>query len=107
VGARRIAFGAADLRFHAGNLIGSDFPVGEPTRVRVDLTNLAEVIEPGHRLAMLVSFGAPVNENRNFEPAITVMEGPSHLVVPIVRGTLGGPLADLDAYPPRPFPGKQ
>ncbi|MGQ0536661.1 MAG: CocE/NonD family hydrolase [Methanobacteriota archaeon] len=100
--------GAADLRFHEGNRQGKDFPTGTPTFVRFDLTNIAEVLEPGHRLALVVSYGDSSLRQPATKafPSITVHADAtpedSQLVLPIVEGTLGGSGPALD-YPPRPF----
>lgn len=102
--------GAADLRFHKGNFVGKDFPVNTPTNVRFDLWDIAESIEVGNRLAIVVSEGEtlPVNGRvgQPYRPAITVWADggaeASHIVLPFVEGTLGGEAPTLD-YPPRPF----
>jgi putative CocE/NonD family hydrolase len=104
---RAIATGAADLRFYHGNYVATDFPVGVPTNVRVDITNLAEVLEPGHRLGAAVSYGDVLERaSQPFYPNITLSaEGgleASQLVVPVVEGNLGGGGTRI-AYPPRPF----
>lgn len=105
-----VSHGAADLRFHEGNFVGRDFPVGSPTMVRIDLWDLAEAIEAGNRLAVLVSQGesppAYGRAGQPFYPAITVIADggaeASHVVLPVVAGTLGGAAPTL-AYPLRPF----
>ena len=107
-GVRYWAAGVADLRFHQGTMTGRDFPVGEATQVRVDITDLAEVLEPGHRLAVVVSRGDPLDRNgQAFYPNIGVETGggarlASQVILPVWCGSLGGstPRADL---PPRPF----
>lgn len=106
-----VAYGAADLRFHGGNMVGQGFPVDTPTAVRVDLWDNADVIEAGHRLAVVVgsaevsplgwgSVGVP------YSPRITVhADGDaetSHIVLPLIAGTLGGAEPTV-GYPPRPF----
>ncbi|HWH08468.1 MAG TPA: CocE/NonD family hydrolase C-terminal non-catalytic domain-containing protein, partial [Candidatus Thermoplasmatota archaeon] len=103
VGARALVQGAADLRFHAGGYRGRDFPVGTPTDVRVDVTNLADVLPAGHRLAALVSHGDPaLRTGQPHAPTLALDAAASHLVLPLVEGTLGGE-APATAYPPRPF----
>lgn len=96
--------GTADLRFHKGNYTGEPFPTGTPTHVRVDLTDLAETLEPGHQLAVVLSRGERMGAP--YAPNITVhADGgatASHIVLPVVSGTLGG-RAPKVAYPPRPF----
>lgn len=120
VGARGFSNGVADLRFHAGNLRGRDFPTGSPTFVRIDLENLAEWVPAGHRLAVVVSHGAPVGNvpqefvsddrigrtGQPYHPTIALGSGldpaASHLVLPFVDGGVEGRPPTLD-YPPRPF----
>jgi uncharacterized protein len=102
--------GAADLRFHQGNFVGKDFPVNTPTHVRFDLWDLAEEIDAGSRLAVVVSEGesppAFGRVGQPYRPAITVWADggaeASHIVLPFIDGTLGGD-APMLAYPPRPF----
>lgn len=104
--------GVADLRFHEGNYVGENFPVLEPTHVRVDLRNLAHVLEPDHQLAAVLSAGAPVGEKligrsgQPYSPTITLHGGEaataSQVVLPVTGGSLGGPAPAAD-YPPRPF----
>lgn len=94
--------GTADLRFHAGNMQGKDFPTDEPTGVRVDLTNLAEVVPRGHQVGVLISYGDPDHRtSQPYTPQITV-HGDSEIIVPVVDGTLGG-REPLGEFPPRPF----
>lgn len=106
--ARYLAGGAADLRFHEGTFQGRDFPTGVPTQVRIDIFDLAETIQAGHRLAMEVSYGETHMEwmGQPYPSTITVRtdgeELASHVVLPIVDGTLGGAAPTVD-YPPRPF----
>lgn len=102
-GARALVQGAADLRFHAGGYAGRGFPVGTPTDVRIDVTNLAEVVPAGHRLAVLVSHGDPaLRASQPYAPTLTLDPDASHVVLPVVEGTLGG-APPMTAYPPRPF----
>lgn len=107
--AQVLGWGTADLRFHDGRMQGTDFPTDQRTPVRVDLTNMAEVLEPGERLAAVVSYGNWFMRDTSmpFTPEITVhADGPataSHLLLPVVEGGLGGaPVPETD-YPPRPF----
>jgi putative CocE/NonD family hydrolase len=107
VDARQIAAGAADLRFHAGNFVAADFPVGSSTPVRVDFPSLATRLETGHRLALVLSTGEGYSKFTPLHyPTIGVVAGPeadaSHIVLPVVEGTLGG-APDPDVAPPRPF----
>lgn len=104
------ASGTADLRFHDGVFTGHDFPVNEPTPVRIDITNFAEVLHEGHRLAVVASYGDLLDRTgQPWTPSITLAPGAtadaldaSHIVLPFVTGTLGGAEPTLD-YPPRPF----
>lgn len=104
---RRLGVGVADLRFHNGNFQGTNFPINTRTPVRIDITNFAEIIPAGHRLGALLSYGDPLDRTgQPFYPQITLHQGmdaeSSHLVVPLVNGTLGGSPPTL-TYPPRPF----
>jgi X-Pro dipeptidyl-peptidase len=120
-GAKLLAEGAADLRFHDGRFRGRDFPTDGPQRVRVDLTNLADVVEAGHRIAVVVSGGelvepaepalAPADRRSSrwaagYTPTVTLHGGnratASHVVLPVIGPGLGGAKATL-RYPPRPF----
>lgn len=106
-GFTHMASGAADLRFHQGNYVGEDFPVDQPTPVRVDLYNEAWTLEPGERLAVVVSGeGWDINQAQPYYPVITLHGGTdgeaSHVVLPVAEGTLGGQAPTL-AYPPQPF----
>lgn len=99
--------GAADLRFHAGNLHGEDFPTGAANAVRVDLFNLAHEVPEGHRIAVVASgHGHQTRIGQPYVPTITLhgdgTSATSHIVLPLVAGTLGGEETDLE-HPPRPF----
>ncbi len=100
-----VSQGAVDLRFHDGGYLGEDFPVDQKTPVRTDLWNQALTIEPGQRLSILV-WAEYSQSNPVWTPEITLHggDGPeaSHIVLPLVEGTLGGEAPILD-YPPRPF----
>jgi putative CocE/NonD family hydrolase len=106
---RPLSEGAIDLQFHSSeDYKARPFPVGESTHVRVDIANLAEVLEPGHRLALVVSHGMYYRwaSAHEFFPLITVLgdgeAGSSHLVLPVVSGGFGGDAPTLE-YPSRPF----
>lgn len=108
-GVRVLAEGAADLRFNEGNFNGSNFQVDKPTQVRIELGDLAARLEAGHRLAFIVSYGEThidFSSGQPYFPTITIVGTEdvtsSHLVIPLVKGTLGGKKPRLD-YPPRPF----
>lgn len=100
--------GVADLRFHQGNYVGADFPIGSEEMVRVDLFDFAQRVAPGHRLAAIVSFGELGFESTGqpYFPRVTVhgaRDGlASQVVLPVVKGTLGGS-RPASVYPPRPF----
>lgn len=102
-GARPLTIGGADLRFHRGGFTPRPFSAGH---VRVDLASVAEVIEPGHRLAMAVGYG-DTDEHAEIGhfPLITLRSGPSaassQLVVPVVEGGFGGSSPAV-TFPPRP-----
>lgn len=95
--------GAADLRFHQGNAQGQAFPTGETTWVRVDLWSTAVSLTEGERLVAILSGSGydPRMSQPQYAPELTVA-GESHLVLPVVQGSLGGSTPTLD-YPPRPF----
>jgi X-Pro dipeptidyl-peptidase len=102
-GTRFLGLGAADLRHHAGNYVGSNFPTATPTQVRIEINNMAEVLGVGERLGLVLAYGdSTLDSPGEFYPVLTVHEAKSHLVVPVVRGTLDSaePWAE---YPPRPF----
>lgn len=85
----------------------SSLPVLEPTHVRIDLANVAPALEPGHGLALVVSRGLDRwGAARDFHPLITMLgdgsPDSSHLVLPVIDGSLGGEEPTLD-YPPPPF----
>ncbi len=105
---RPLTEGAIDLQYHQSEDYQAHlFPVPGPAHVRVDLANLSERLELGHRLALVVSHGVYYRwSTREFFPLITMLGGggveSSHLVLPLVRGSFGGAEPTLD-YPPRPF----
>jgi len=100
--------GAADLRFHQGNFVASDFPVNQPTHIRIDFADLAYVLKQGHRLAVTLSYGETHIDfvAAPFFPEIEVSgvggDLASHLIIPFVDGGLGGRKPKVD-YPARPF----
>ncbi|MFN2525635.1 MAG: CocE/NonD family hydrolase [Actinomycetota bacterium] len=106
---RPLTEGAVDLQFHASeDYQAHPFPVDEPTHVRVDLANLSEVLEPEHRLALVISHGVYYRwaSAHDFFPMITMYgdETPqaSHLVLPVLAGGFGGRPPTI-RYPARPF----
>ncbi|HJQ93972.1 MAG TPA: hypothetical protein VJ874_06805, partial [Candidatus Thermoplasmatota archaeon] len=102
-GTRFLGMGAADLRHHAGNYVGSDFPIGSPTEVRIEINNFAEVLGVGERLGLVLAYGDETVDGPNEHwPTLTIHEGRSHVVVPVVSGSLDS--ADpWPEYPARPF----
>lgn len=99
---RSMAFGAADLRHHAANYDGRDFPLDTPTGIRIDMTNLAESLAAGNQIAFVASYGDPGKfEAAPYAPSLTI-HGGSHVVWPVLEGTLGGEAPAME-YPPRPF----
>ncbi|MGH2829413.1 MAG: CocE/NonD family hydrolase [Actinomycetota bacterium] len=101
---RMPGYGAADLRFHAGSLSGSDFPVGTPTNVRMEIADFARELDPGMRIGLFLHYGEVPFEyaGQPYFPQLSVDAAASHIVVPFVTGTLGGAAPGI-AYPPRPF----
>lgn len=97
-----VSTGGVDLRFHEGNFRAKPFPFGTRTPVRVDLYNVALRLEPGDKLALVVRNPSD-RDTREYAPTVTV-HGASHVVLPLVEGTLGGAAPTLDP-PPRPFAG--
>lgn len=125
-GVKQWGRGIADLRFYQGNFVGRDFPVATPQKIRIDILDFAEVLDPGHRLAAVVSFGMATNDDgplglldsptnkgisdsyavTAYTPMISIHGGTdedsSHVLLPVVEGTFGGAEPAI-AYPPRPF----
>lgn len=101
-----ITSGAADLQFYNGNLQPQQFPTGTTTPVRVDFYNQAWTLQPGHRLGLNIDNGPSAYVAGTWTPNLRLHgDGTlgSHLVLPIVEGTLGGLPTGFD-YPARPFP---
>jgi hypothetical protein len=93
------------LRHHAGNLAPRPFPVGVPQVVRIDVPSLAERLEAGHRLGVLLShpaesYGGP------YPATLQIGAGTggesSHIAVPVVDGGFGG-TPPTENPPPRPW----
>jgi putative CocE/NonD family hydrolase len=101
-GARWISWGSADLSFYRTPFASHAFPVATPTNIRIDLSDVTYALAPGHRLALVLSYGEPWRHGGTTAfPTITV-QGTSQLVVPVAEGTLGGKRPTL-RYPQRPF----
>ena len=86
-----ISFGAADL-LHVTDMWGAHpFPTNVPTHVRIELTDIAQVVQPGHRLVLVLSAGDPVDHTSRYQPTITVhagsAAGPTALTLPVVAAT--------------------
>lgn len=103
-GTRFLAMGAADLQFYDGDFDGTMFPTDTQQPVRIDLNNVAEVVQAGSRIAVVIHYGDDVYGNPNpFTPTITVAAS-SQVVLPFTAGTLGGqPPSPGFSYPARPF----
>jgi predicted acyl esterase len=101
-GARPLGFGAADLRFHAGNFAAQPFPVGTETWVRIDVHAITEPLAAGHRLAVAFTYGDPTERHTQGSGATFTLAGDSFVDLPVVEGSLGGQAAPSGA-PPRPF----
>jgi predicted acyl esterase len=101
-GLRMVSRGAADLRFHTGGFEAVPFPTNTVTPVRIDLYHLAERVEAGERLALVLSTARPTTTTSTSRstrtPAAHGGNGPdtSHIVVPLVDGTLDGRRAPTD-----------
>ena len=86
-----------------GNWRAQPPPLGLRFAQRVDLTAIGHVVPAGHRVALLLSHGPPLDHTSKYLPSVTV-SGRSELVVPLTDGTLGGS-PPRHRYPPRPFAG--
>jgi putative CocE/NonD family hydrolase len=103
--ARPLTEGAADLAYHRStDYRAQPFPIGEPTSVRIDLANLAEVLEPGDRLGVVISHGV-YRDAHGYYPHITVHGSgsieSSQLVLPVVAGGFDAEAPTL-TYPASP-----
>lgn len=104
-GVRKLTLGGADLRFHEGNFAPKPFSKG---LVRVDLANLATVLEKGHRLGLTISHPRATEYNEYSSiPNVTVNMGPridsSQLVIQVIKGPGFGGTRSRAAFPPRPI----
>ena len=87
-GARWISTGSADLEFYSNRYTRTPFPVGQPTRVRLDLSSVHDQLKRGDRIAVVVSRGDPLSfapGSPTYQPKITIHSGPSgsRIVLPI------------------------
>ncbi|MBI2078217.1 MAG: CocE/NonD family hydrolase [Euryarchaeota archaeon] len=84
-----ISFGAADLQFRRDIYTATPFPVGTPTPIQIELTDIAQVIQPGQRVVLVVGAGNPADHQSRYAPSITVHEGtpeaPTWLTLPVVE----------------------
>jgi predicted acyl esterase len=79
--------GGADLRFLADRYTPQQFPAGEH-EVRVQLQSLAEQLDPGHRLAVVLSLGPQkARLAQGHFPHLTI-GGSSRILLPVTRGSL-------------------
>lgn len=97
-----ISIGAADLRYYRGNFSPITFDTDEPVMVRISFQNIAERVESGHRLALILS-GQTINDmdptytraGAIATPNISILAGGRHdssqLVLPISNGSVGKP----------------
>lgn len=88
-GSALISFGAADLLFLGDIYAATPFPVGEPTHFQIELTDIAQVVQPGQRVVLVLGAGNPVDHQTRYAPSITIHEGtpemPTWLTLPIVE----------------------
>ena len=80
-----ISLGAADLE-HVHDLFASQpFPTNVPTHVHIEMTDIAQVVAPGHRLVLVVGAGNPVDHASKFQPTVTIHAAPdTRLLLPVV-----------------------
>jgi len=96
-----VSWGGADLRHYDGTGNGKPFPTGTETGIRIDLVGRAHPVEAGDRLAVVVSgIGALGYLGPPYSPNLD-LSGKSHVVLPLVEGSLGGQEPGAE-YPPRP-----
>jgi predicted acyl esterase len=81
--AAQLSLGAADLEFRDGGYTASDFPQGGWTALHVDLSSIAAVIRPGHRVGLLISAASAFDQVSPYQPRVTV-RGTSRLDLPVV-----------------------
>jgi putative CocE/NonD family hydrolase len=93
-----VSFGAADL-LHVGDMFASHpFPTGTPTHIQIELSDIAQVVQPGHRLVLVLSAGNPVDHTSRYQSTITVhagtAAGPTRLTLPVVGNPDASPGTD-------------
>lgn len=97
--------GAVDLRFHQGGYAPIDFPVAQPTRVRVDLGSVGLSLQPGQVLSIVLRGGQEAPTAEGLALLSVLADGSpasSQLLLPVAEGTFGG-LPPAVTYPQRPF----
>ncbi|HLE47026.1 MAG TPA: CocE/NonD family hydrolase [Candidatus Thermoplasmatota archaeon] len=83
-----ISFGAADLLFLRDIYTPTPFPTGKPTQLHIELTDIAQVVQPGQRVVLVVGAGNPADHQTRYSPSITILAGtpemPTWLALPII-----------------------
>ncbi len=84
-----ISFGAADLLFVDDIYTEKPFPTSKATHIQIELTDIAQVVQPGQRLVLVLGAGNAVDHQSRYAPMITIHEGtpemPTHLTLPILE----------------------
>lgn len=83
-----ISFGAADLLFIDDIYTEKPFPTGKPVHIQIELTDIAQVVQPGQRLVLVIGAGNAADHQTRYTPTITIHEGseemPTFLTLPIL-----------------------
>lgn len=83
-----ISFGAADLLFIDDIYTEKPFPTGKPVHMQIELTDIAQVVQPGQRLVLVIGAGNAADHYSRYTPMITIHEGtdelPTFLTLPIM-----------------------
>ena len=81
-----MSFGAADLLHVTDPFAMQPFPTDTPTHLRIEMTDIAQVIQPGHELVLVIGAGNPQDHTSRYTPTITVHagtpDGPTRLLLP-------------------------
>lgn len=86
-----LAAGGADLEYYASRYEPAPFPVGVPTSIRVDLTDITARLQKGHRLAAVVNHGEiGFSMSQPGRYATITVYPESRLVLPLIEGSVGG-----------------
>jgi putative CocE/NonD family hydrolase len=84
-----ISFGAADLLFVDDIYTEKPFPTGTPRHIQIELTDIAQVVQPGQRLVLVIGAGNAADHQTRYAPVITIHEGtpesPTFLTLPIME----------------------